>query len=323
MDTNKHGKRPRKSRKNIIIVKKPKIIAIIPAYNEENTIAKIILLTKKYVDKVIVCDDGSTDMTAEIAEALGAIVLRHEKNKGKGAALKTLLKKALELDPDVVICLDADGQHNPEDIPKLVRPILDGKADIVIGSRCIEESSWLEIPLYRKIGLKVINSLLNKGLGRKIKDTQSGFRAFSRKALPIMLKCKAEGYGVETEQLVLAVKHELRVIEVPIEVKYKGLPVTSKKNPLLHGFELIDTILKIVLIDRPLLFLAFPGTILFAIGIALECLLILYNMNPLKYSNTIVAFIGMTIVFIGLLLIVASLILHAMKILRIKWSSID
>ena len=115
--------------------KKPFIVAVIPAFKEEENIAKVVLLTKKYVDLVIVGDDGSDDMTAEIAKALGAIVIRNNKNMGKGYTLKRLFNEALKLGADIIVTLDADGQHDPKYIPKLTEPIINGEADIVIGSR--------------------------------------------------------------------------------------------------------------------------------------------------------------------------------------------
>ncbi|MEM4234770.1 MAG: glycosyltransferase family 2 protein, partial [Candidatus Methanomethylicaceae archaeon] len=119
----------------------PLVIACIPAYNEERNIASVLLKTMKYVDKVIVCDDGSLDMTGEIAERLGAEVIRHERNMGYGAALRSLFKRSAELDPDVMVTIDADSQHNPEDIKRLTDPVLKGEADIVIGSRLLVEGN--------------------------------------------------------------------------------------------------------------------------------------------------------------------------------------
>ncbi|MEM2687352.1 MAG: glycosyltransferase family 2 protein, partial [Thermoproteota archaeon] len=110
---------------------RPFIVACIPAFNEERTIASVVIRAMRHVDKVIVCDDGSTDLTGEIAEKLGAEVMRHERNQGYGAALSTLFEKAREINADILVMIDADGQHNPDDIPKLLTPIINGEADIV------------------------------------------------------------------------------------------------------------------------------------------------------------------------------------------------
>ena len=189
--------------------KKPKIIAVIPAYNEEKTIAAVLLETEKYVDKIIVVDDGSTDHTAEIARRMGAIVISHPKNIGKGAALRTGFKEALKHNPDIIITLDADLQHNPNEIPKLVQPIIEGKADMTIGSRYIKGGK-MDAPLYRRIGLAIINKLHKT----PIKDTQSGYRAYNRKAAKIVLQTKTKGYGIETEQIQVALKNKIKVVEV-------------------------------------------------------------------------------------------------------------
>ena len=125
------------------------IVAGIPAYNEEKTIAKVILLTKKFVNKVIIVDDGSNDMTKEIAEALDAEVLVHKENLGYGASLRSIFHKAREIDADILVTLDADGQHDPRMIPRIIKPILNGEADIVIGSRFLGDT---DMPKYRKFG---------------------------------------------------------------------------------------------------------------------------------------------------------------------------
>jgi len=123
--------------------KRPFIIACIPAFREDASIARVIVKTLRYVDRVIVCDDGSPDMTAEIAERLGVEVIRHERNLGYGAALCSLFKRARELDPDVMVTLDADLQHDPDEIPKVLSPILRSEADVVIGSRFLADEGGL------------------------------------------------------------------------------------------------------------------------------------------------------------------------------------
>jgi len=117
---------------------KPLVVACIPAYNEEGSIAGVVVQARKYVDRVVVCDDGSVDLTGAIAEGLGAVVVRHGRNLGKGAALRSAFLRARELGADVVAMLDADGQHDPEEIPGLVEPILKGEADMVVGSRYVD-----------------------------------------------------------------------------------------------------------------------------------------------------------------------------------------
>ena len=132
----------------------------IPAYNEEKNIAVIITKLKKITDKIIVCDDGSSDFTAKISEELGAIVIKHEKNLGYGAAIRSIFLKAKESECDVLVTFDADGQHKIEDINKVVKPIVDDESDIVIGSRFLDESEK-DVPNYRKVGIKIITRITN------------------------------------------------------------------------------------------------------------------------------------------------------------------
>ena len=291
---------------------KARIIACIPAYNEEKTIAKVVILTQKYADKVIVVDDGSTDMTAEIAQKLGAIVLKHNKNMGKGAALKTALQKAKQLNPDIIITLDADGQHNPNEIPKLIKPILEGKADMVIGSR-YAKGAKTNIPTYRKIGLTILG-ILSKGSIRIVKDTQSGFRAFKAKYIDILSSYQAKGYGVETEQLAIAQKHRLKIVEVPVTIRY-DVEKPSKKNPIAHGLELVATIIRLITQERPLLYLGIPSAITLTAGGAATIYLI-WLFNKTRYFSIPIAIIALGLTLLGTVLATAAVILYA--IARIK-----
>jgi len=298
--------------------KKTFVVAAIPAFNEEKTIAKMILGAQRHVDRVVVCDDGSTDLTAEIAEKLGALVVRHPKNMGKGAALKMALEHSMGLNPDIVVTLDADGQHDPEDIPRLVEPIVEGRADLVIGSRYMNGSKT-DAPLYRRLGLKLVNLVDRRSAGGVVRDTQSGFRAYSPKALDILHQYEAEGYGVETEQLVLAVRKHLRVVEVPITVRYRGLGTTSKRNPLRHGTELIGTALRLVVEERPLLLFGVPGMLLIILGVVTG-VYILWDFNVTRYFSVPMSLIALGALFIGTMLFIASLMLYAITRLKEKVS---
>jgi glycosyltransferase involved in cell wall biosynthesis len=207
---------------------KPFVVACIPAFNEEKTIAKVVLLAQKHVDKVVVCDDGSGDLTGEIAERLGAEVLRHDGNFGKGAALKTLFSRAVELGCDVAVTLDGDGQHDPCEIPRLVEPVLNGDADVAVGSRFLGK---VEVPRYRVIGNKALNLLTNVKMAEKLSDTQCGFRAYSGKALSLISVSEA-GIGVDSQILLDASDKGLRIVEVPVGVSYKD--AKSSYNPVSH-----------------------------------------------------------------------------------------
>lgn len=280
------------------------IIAAIPAYNEEDTIAKVVVKAFRYVDKVVVVDDGSIDMTAEIAERLGAIVVRHPRNIGYGAALASSFREAKRLGADVLITLDADGQHDPDDIPKLLNPILEGSADIVIGSRFMGESQ--EIPRYRKAGIKLITKLTEDTAHLGVKDAQSGFRAYNKKAIETLSPTE-RGMGASIELLVMAAENNLRIKEVPISIRYKGLE-PSTHNPIIHGLDLLFTILRQASIRRPALFYGIPAIILIAIGIIFGIWAISEYMVK-KQLITNLALIALTSTIAGLILGTTAIIL--------------
>ena len=222
----------------------------IPAFNEEKNIAGIISKLKKYADTIIVCDDGSTDLTGKISEELGTIVITHEKNKGYGASINSLFLKAKELETNVFVTFDADGQHRVEDIPIVTEPIINNKAQIVIGSRFLETKSE-EMPNYRKVGIKLITKVTNLSIKEKLTDSQSGFRAYSKKALDEIIPSD-EGMGVSTEILIKASNLDLKIAEVPIKVSYEG--ETSTKDPISHGSSVIFSTIKFTSIHNPLKF---------------------------------------------------------------------
>jgi len=242
------------------------IVAGIPAYNEEKTIARVVLLAQKYVDVVVVCDDGSQDMTAVIAQKLGAIVIRHEKNMGYGAAIQSLFDKARGLNADLLLTLDADGQHDAQEIPRLLQPILENRADIVIGSRFLAQNSGM--PLYRRFGVKVLTKITSGSRKKSsITDAQCGFRTYNRKAIESLV-LDENGMGISAEVLMKARALGLVVTEVPVEVHYQGLE-TSTHNPLMHGLHVIGTILRVVVEERPLVFLGVPGVIFLLAGLSI------------------------------------------------------
>jgi GTP:adenosylcobinamide-phosphate guanylyltransferase len=280
------------------------IIACIPAYNEEKTIAKVVLKAKKYVDKVIVCDDGSTDMTAEIAEAVGAKVIRHERNKGYGAALASLFKAAREENASAMIILDADLQHNPDDIPKLLSSIIKGEADIVIGSRFLNGKG--QLPKYRSLGIKVITELTKRVSYKDITDAQSGFRAYSREAIHSITPSE-QGMGASTEILLKAKEHGLRIKEIPIDIKYDA-ERPSTQNPLLHGLDVMLTTLKQLSIRHPLLFYGIPGLILLLISM-ISALIMIHLFNTTRYFSLPLALVTTVFGIAGILFCSTALII--------------
>jgi glycosyltransferase involved in cell wall biosynthesis len=231
---------------------KPLILVGIPAYNEEKTIAKVVLESQRFADKVVVCDDGSSDLTGAIAERLGADVVWHERNMGYGAAIQSLFKRARELGADVLVTLDGDGQHDPNEIPKLVEPILQGEADIVVGSRLVDERLRAVMPWYRRAGVKFITRLTNGSSEYdKIKDAQSGFRAYDRKCTENLI-ISENGMGASSEILINARKQHLKICEVASSCDYGNGMKTSKRNPVRHGIDVVASIIKLVVEDKPL-----------------------------------------------------------------------
>ena len=201
---------------------KHKIFAVIPAYNEERHISKIIKKTKKYVDNVVVVDDGSKDETISLAGRSEAVVLTHLVNLGKGAALKTGCDYAVENNAGFIIAIDADAQHNPKDIPRFLESLKDH--DIVLGYRKLNR----KMPFVLKFGNWFINKTIRFLYGIKIRDSQCGYRAFTAKAYK-KLKWNASDYSMESEMIAKMGKYKLSYAEIPIATiysdKYKGTTV--------------------------------------------------------------------------------------------------
>jgi glycosyltransferase involved in cell wall biosynthesis len=292
------------------------IVACIPAFNEEKTIAQIILKTQKHVDTVIVCDDGSTDLTSEIAERLGAKVLRHEKNLGYGAALLSLFREAKDLNADIVVTLDADGQHNPTAIQDVIKPIIEDKADIVLGSRFLEKNN--NIPSYRRFGIKLLTRMSNGSCEEEISDAQCGFRAYNRKAMQ-KLKLSEEGMGISTEILQRAGEQGLRIGEVSVQVTYKGVK-TSTYHPLRHGLSVLATIIRLVVEERPLFYLGIPGAIMLIIGIGFGIWTV-QLFTSVRYIVTNVALAAVTFTLIGTFTLFTAVTLYAIIRLTQKISA--
>lgn len=283
-----------------------KIVVLIPAYNEERFIGSVVLQARKHADEVIVVDDGSSDATAEIALIAGAEVIRHDQNKGKGAALNTGFRKARDLNPDVVVILDADGQHLPEDIARVVVPIIENKADIVVGSRYLQKMS--EVPRHRILGHLFFNFLTAKVSGLKVTDSQSGFRGFSKRAIDA-ITFSSKGFSVESEMQLLAREHHLRVDEVAITIQYLDPP---KRSVLSQGASVLHGLLVLTGQYRPLLFFGVPGAVFLLIGLAWAIWIVnIYRITQsLALGNTI--FSGL-LTTLGAMAIFTGIILHSIR----------
>lgn len=215
-----------------------KTVAIIPAFNEEKTIGEVVSKSKKYADQIIVIDDGSKDGTCRIAADSGATVYRHLVNRGLGGALGTGIKAALQNEADIIVTLDADGQHDPAEIPRLIKPMINGEADAVIGSRFLANQP---MPLFRKLGNPFFNLVTFLLFGVKTTDSQSGMRAFSKKAAQ-SLEIRSNGMEVSSEILKEIKIKQLKLKEVPIKSIYTDYSL-SKGQGLLPG---IKTLIKLL-----------------------------------------------------------------------------
>lgn len=289
-----------------------KIVAIIPSYNEEIGLGSVILLTSQYVDRIIVVDDGSNDKTSKVAELADVKLIKHTQNLGKGEALKSGFDEVKE--NEIVVTIDADGQHNPEDIPHIVKPILDGEADIVNGSRYLTGSDE-NTPKYRRVGQKVLDKATNFTSGLDLTDSQSGFRAFSYKSISCF-KFSEAGFGVESQMLADASEASLKVVEVEISVRYDvGV---STKNPISHGVRVLLDIIREIEFRRPLYYFTLPGLILGFSGLFFS-LLFLNDYIIGKSINFGPTALSVILSFVGGFMVLTGIILDAIKQL-IKYS---
>lgn len=286
------------------------IVAVIPAFNEEDFIGSVVLRARNHVDKVIVVDDGSLDKTSEIARMAGAEVIRHELNLGKGRALKTGFKRAKELNANVIICLDGDGQHDPDEIPLVANPILKDNADIVIGSRFLGNGAKRSIPFHRRIGQKILTITTNIGSKTKLTDSQSGFRGFSNKTINTF-DFSESSFGIESEMIENGSTNGFKIEEIPISCKYEQWNKHTYKATK-HGATVLRTILGLIKEKHPLFFFGLPGIVFLAIGIHFG----FYTLNTFSEHNVLpVGSAMLTLMFsiVGVLSIFSALILDSIN----------
>jgi glycosyltransferase involved in cell wall biosynthesis len=285
-----------------------KILACIPAFNEEKIIGDVVKKTLSYVDKVIVCDDGSVDNTFNEAKIAGAEVIHHSKNLGKGAALKSLFNYAQNSNFDVIVTIDGDGQFLAEEITKLVKSIVEKKSDIVIGYRFDDKS---EMPSYRKVGNKILDKITSLASDLPFRDTQSGFRAYSKKAIDL-ITFQTNGFGADSEILINISKKGLRISEQKVTVIYNTGRKTSTKNPLSHSGEVITSIIELVAIRHPLKYLGTLGIIFLIIGIIFS-VIIISTFNDTRYFSIPFTLLSMGSLLIGLILLLMSVLLFSIN----------
>lgn len=284
-------------------------IVCIPAFDEEKTIGDIVKKSLQCADKVIVCDDGSKDDTAKIARQSGAQVISHTKNEGYGAAIITLFEAARKENADIMVTMDGDGQHDPDQIPLLINTLLEHTVDVVIGSRFLDKSA--NSSGYRKRGIKIITSAANFGTDFKVTDSQSGFRAYSKNAIESIHPTET-GMSVSTEILLKISNKGLSLAEVPITISYEG--DTSTQNPVPHGIAVLMNTLKFISVKHPIPFYGFPGIALVIIGSIIGYLFLDAYLN--KQTVFLGSLMSSIILFLlGAILCVTAIILFSMATL--------
>ena len=283
-------------------------IAAMPAYNEAHIIAEVITGCKKYVDRVVVVDDGSTDNTVDIAESLGAYVVRHETNIGYGAALENCFEAARRLGANAMVIIDSDGQHDPSEIPKLLEPLKNG-FDLVIGSRFVN-GNGKNVPIYRKFGMKVLDVATYVAGGLNVTDSQSGFRAYGKRAIENIHLYDTD-MSAGSEILIQAGDYNLKFTEVEIHCRY-DLDNCSSEHPFIHGPRVLFRILKDMEYRRPLYYFAFPGMIMASIGflMGLKFLQDYYMGGYLRFGPTLLM---VMLTIIGAFMVFTGIILHAIS----------
>jgi glycosyltransferase involved in cell wall biosynthesis len=282
------------------------VIVVIPAFNEERLIGSVVLKTLCYPVTVIVVDDGSKDLTADLAGRAGAQVVCLPENLGKGTALNAGVEKALEYDPDAVVLIDADGQHLPGELPIVLAPVLEGRADIVVGSRYIKEGN--KVPLARILGHKFFNFVTGAASGVSVSDSQSGYRAFSRRALD-EINFSSTGFSVESEMQFWAHEKHLVIEEVPVTIQYVDKP---KRPVMRQGLDVLSGVIKFTGQYRPLLYFGGTGGVVMTTGviIGLRFVRIFLDTSELALGSGLASVL---LSVVGMILISTGFILHSVR----------
>ena len=278
----------------------------IPAFNEEKNIGKVIVTLKKITNDIIVCDDGSNDLTKEIAEGLGAKVISHTKNMGYGEAIKSIFNEAKKKEVDILVTFDADGQHRPEDIKSVTKPIIDQEAEVVIGSRFLKNET--NMPKYRKIGVKVLTKVTNMSIKENLTDSQSGLRAYQKKVLQ-NISLTDSGMGISTEILIKSHQKEFRIVEVPIQILYGK--DTSTHNPVSHGTSVLLSTIKYTSIQHPLKFYGIPAVIFLLVGMSFMIWTFQIYAEQTQVVTNIVL-VGIGTLLLGAVLLISAILLYSL-----------
>jgi len=286
-------------------VREKRVLVAIPCLNEEVAIGSLVLMARRHADEVLVVDDGCTDGTANVAREAGARVISHSSQQGKGRAVKTALQYAWNHHFDALVFMDGDGQHNPDEIPLLLEPIMVDSADLVIGYR-----KMTQMPVYRRFGRAVLDAVT--GAGSTITDSQCGFRALNQRTIESLhTSLTKDDFSTESEMLQIAQEKKLRVGETPIVCKYGNFE-TSTKNPVTHGFEVLHSLFWLFVEKRPLLYIGVPGFGAVVAGVVLGTRFLqhynLYGAYSVEYALLVTVFLipGAVALILGLMLDIIS-----------------
>lgn len=293
------------------------VVAGIPAYNEAGSIAEVVEQTGKYVDSVLVIDDGSDDNTAACARESGATVVEHKQNRGYGASVKSIFAEVRRRRVDSLVIIDGDGQHDPADIPALLDRQRSTGASVVIGSRFVD-GGQTEAPLWRRVGLSMVNICANLSLGivrssSRIRDTQSGFRAYNREAIQRLADDQriSDSMGASTDILYIVHAGGYDIEEVGTTITY-GIDDTSTHHPVTHGIRLLRNIIRVVESERPVTMLGIPGLVSTLVGIGFGYWTLINYLSTGGFPLGL-AIVSTFFILVGVFSSFTSIILHSLN----------
>lgn len=295
------------------------VLVGIPAYNEAETIEHVCEAAREHADEVLVVDDGSDDRTAARAREAGATVVEHDRNRGYGSGLKTIFQEANERDIDSLVVLDADGQHDTGDIPRLIAEHEESDANIVIGNR-FGDTAETDMPLYRKCGLWTITSLVNLSLGNisrteRISDAQSGYRSYDAVAIETIADHAHridDQMSASTDILQISNSCDLTVSEVPTTITY-DVSNANTRHPVTHGLGIVGRIFGKLKRGRPITTFGVPGFITTLSGIGAGYWTIL-NIVTNGTVATESAMLSSLLIISGMVALMISAVQHTLNI---------
>lgn len=293
------------------------IAVVLPAYNEETQIGQVIEAIPDFADHIIVVDDGSTDNTVDIAKQKGAITISHKKNRGVGAAFNTGVRHVLNMQVDIMVNMDADGQFNPDDIEKIILPIIEKKADFVTASRFIHKDFIPRMPAIKLMGNRFMSRFISRLTKQKFFDVSCGFRAYSKEALQRLNLFGDFTYTQET--FIDLVFKNIDVLEVPVHVRGKREYGKSRvaSNLFKYGYQTLKIIIRTFRDNKPFRLFGSMSVISFLTGLGFAIFLgIHYIQNGVFTPHKWAGFISGFFIVVGLLLLLIGFVLDMFARMR-------